>query len=137
MLVAQCELSRHKIGLLLKVVGRKFSHSPGNPATVGVVRWPAAGDTAGSSLCRLSSLQHRIYNLLGSHTLEVHHDIVHKVRKRNVKGNRQRHTYNCVAQRVGETLGLQLIRLERSALYHSKAARCVGLSGTADTCIKK
>jgi len=41
-----------------------------------------------------------------------------------------------VAQRVGETLGLQLIRLERSALYHSKAARCVGLSGTADTCIK-
>ena len=34
-------------------------------ATVGVVRWPAAGDTAGSSLRRLSSLQHRIYNLLG------------------------------------------------------------------------
>ena len=34
------------------------------PRTVGVVRWPAAGDTAGSSLRRLSSLQHRIYNLL-------------------------------------------------------------------------
>ena len=64
-LVAQCELSRRKIGLLLEVVGRKFSHRPGNPATVGVVRWPAAGDTAGSSLRRPSSLQHRIYNLLG------------------------------------------------------------------------
>ena len=37
-LVAQCELSRRKIGLLLQVVGRKFSHRPGNPATVGVVR---------------------------------------------------------------------------------------------------
>ena len=64
-LVAQYELSRRKIGLLLEVVGRKFLHRPGNPATVGVVRWPAAGDTAGSSLRRLSSLQHRIYNLLG------------------------------------------------------------------------
>ena len=48
----------------MEVVGRKFSHRPGNPATVGVVRWPAAGDTAGSSLRRLSSLQHRIYDLL-------------------------------------------------------------------------
>jgi len=48
----------------LEVVGRKFSHRPGNPATVGVVRWPAAGDTAGSSLRRLSFLQCRIYNLL-------------------------------------------------------------------------
>jgi len=56
-LVAQCELSKRKIGLLLEVVGRKFSHTPGNPATVGVVRWPADGDTAGSSLRRLSSLQ--------------------------------------------------------------------------------
>ena len=64
-LVAQCELSRRKIGLLLEVVGRKFSHRPGNPATVGVVRWPAAGDTAGSSLRQLNSLQHRIHNLLG------------------------------------------------------------------------
>ena len=63
-LVAQCELSRRKIRLLLEVVGRKFSHRLGNPATVGVVRWPAAGDTAGSSLRRLSSLQHRKYNLL-------------------------------------------------------------------------
>ena len=63
--VAQCELSRRKIGLLWEVVGRKFSHRPGNPAAAGVVRWPAAGDTAGSSLRRLSSLQHRIYNLLG------------------------------------------------------------------------
>ena len=49
----------------MEVVGQKFSHRPGNPATVGVVRWPAAGDTAGNSLCRLNSLQHRIYNLLG------------------------------------------------------------------------
>ena len=64
-LVAECKLNRNKIGLLLEVVGRKFSHRPGNPATVGVVRWPAAGDTVGSSLRRLSSLQHRIYNLLG------------------------------------------------------------------------
>jgi len=40
-LVAQCELSRRKIGLLLEVVGRKFLHRPGNPAAVGVVRWPA------------------------------------------------------------------------------------------------
>jgi len=54
----------------LEVVGRKFSHRPGNPATVGVVRWPAAGDTAGSSLRRLSSLQYRIYNLL-AHTVRV------------------------------------------------------------------
>jgi len=68
-LVAQCELSRRKIGLLLEVVGRKFSDRPGNPATVGVVRWPAAGDTAGSSLRRLHSLQHRIYNLLGADTI--------------------------------------------------------------------
>ena len=67
-LAAQCELSRRKIGLLLKVVGRKFSHRPGNPAAVGVVRWPAAGDTAGSSLRLLSSLQHRIYNLLENDT---------------------------------------------------------------------
>ena len=65
-LVAQYELSRRKIGLLLEVVGRKFSHRPGNPVTIGVVRWPAAGDTTGSSLRRLSSLQHRIYNLLGA-----------------------------------------------------------------------
>ena len=52
----------------MEVVGRKFSHRPGNPATVGVVSWPAAGDTAGSSLRRLNSLQHRIYNLLDSDT---------------------------------------------------------------------
>jgi len=55
----------------LEVVGRKFSHRPGNPAAVGVVRWPAAGDTAGSSLRLLSSLQHRIYNLLGSYPVPV------------------------------------------------------------------
>ena len=53
----------------MEVVGRKFLHRPGNPATVGVVRWPAAGDTAGSGLRRLSSLQHRIYNLLAQHPL--------------------------------------------------------------------
>jgi len=33
--------------LLLEAVGWKFSHRPGNPARVGVVRWPSAGDTAG------------------------------------------------------------------------------------------
>ena len=71
-LVAQCELSRRKIGLLLEVVGQKVSHRPGNPATVGVVRWPAAGDTAGSSLPLLSSLQHRIYNLLDVCSVYVH-----------------------------------------------------------------
>ena len=65
-----------KFGLLFEVVGRKFSHRRGNPATVltvEVVRWPAAGDTAGSSLRRLSSLQHRIYNLLGS---EITNDVI-------------------------------------------------------------
>jgi len=31
----------------LEASGWKFSHRPGNPATVGVVRWPSAGDTAG------------------------------------------------------------------------------------------
>ena len=62
--VAQCELSGRSIGLLMEVIGRKFSHRAGNPATVRVVRWPAAGDTAGSILRRLSSLQHRIYNFL-------------------------------------------------------------------------
>ena len=72
MLVAQCELCRRKIGLLLEIVGRKFSHRPGNTATVGVVRWPAAGDTAGSSLRRRSSLQHRIYNLLVFNTQPTH-----------------------------------------------------------------
>jgi len=71
-LVAQCELSRRQIGLLLEVVGRKFSHRPGNPAAVRVVRWPAVGDTAGSSLRRLSSLQHRIYNLLGQGPHLIH-----------------------------------------------------------------
>ena len=30
--------------------GQKFSHRPGNRATVGVVRWPSAGDTAGYRL---------------------------------------------------------------------------------------
>ena len=33
--------------LLLEAVGWKFSHRPGNPGRVGVVRWPSAGDTAG------------------------------------------------------------------------------------------
>ena len=33
-------------------VGRKFSHRFGNPATVGVVRWPSAGHTAGYRLRR-------------------------------------------------------------------------------------
>jgi len=35
-----------------KAVGRKFSHRPGKPGTVGVVRWPSAGDTAGYRLRR-------------------------------------------------------------------------------------
>ena len=30
----------------MEAVGRKFSHRPGNPATVEVVRWPSAGDDA-------------------------------------------------------------------------------------------
>ena len=36
----------------MEAVGRKFSHWPGNPATVGVVRWPSAGDTTGYKLRR-------------------------------------------------------------------------------------
>jgi len=48
-LVAQCELSGY---VELEAVGRKFSHRPGNSATVGVVRWPSVGDTAGYRLCR-------------------------------------------------------------------------------------
>jgi len=33
-------------------LGRKFSHRPGNHATVGVIRWPPAADTAGYRLRR-------------------------------------------------------------------------------------
>jgi len=40
------------LGELLEAVGRQFSHRPGNPATVGVVRWPSADDTAGYRLRR-------------------------------------------------------------------------------------
>jgi len=36
-----------KLGYVLGSVGRIFSHRSGNPATVGAVRWPSAGDTAG------------------------------------------------------------------------------------------
>ena len=36
----------------LGAVGQKFSHRPGKPATVEVVRWPSAGDTAEYRLCR-------------------------------------------------------------------------------------
>ena len=36
----------------LEAVGWKFSHRPGNPATVGVVRWPSAGHTVGYGLRR-------------------------------------------------------------------------------------
>jgi len=36
----------------LEAVRRKFLHRSGNPATVGVVRWPSAGDTAGYRLRR-------------------------------------------------------------------------------------
>ena len=91
-LVAQCDLSRRKIGLLLEIVGRKFSHRPGNPATVGVVRWPTAGDTAGSSLRRLSSLQHRIYNLLArSWSLPAHRDPLCSYRVGGVDGSCAEH----------------------------------------------
>ena len=34
-----------------EAVGRRFSHRPGNPDAVGVVRWPSAGDAAGYRLC--------------------------------------------------------------------------------------
>jgi len=54
-----------KLGYSWKSLGGNFHTDLATlPRTVGVVRWPAAGDTAGSSLRRLSSLQHRIYNLL-------------------------------------------------------------------------
>jgi len=33
-------------------LGRQFSHRPDKPVTVGVVRWPLAGDTAGYRLRR-------------------------------------------------------------------------------------
>ena len=39
-----------KLGELLEAIGRTFSHRSGNPATVGVVRWLSAGDTAGYRL---------------------------------------------------------------------------------------
>jgi len=51
--------------------------------SVGVVRWPAAGDTAGSSLRRLSSLQRRIYNLLGAPALnKLHYCILSHIEHR-------------------------------------------------------
>jgi len=49
LVASQCDV---KLGWLLEAVGRKFSHEPGNPATVEAVRWPSAGDTAGYRLCR-------------------------------------------------------------------------------------
>jgi len=73
-----------KLGYCWKSLGKNF-HRPGNPATVGVVRWPAAGDTAGSSLHRLSSLQHRIYNLLG--VLSQAMDYARKLRDDRGRGN--------------------------------------------------
>jgi len=42
------------MGWLLETVERKFSHNRGNPATVGIVRWPSAGDSAGYRLRRPS-----------------------------------------------------------------------------------
>ena len=51
-LVAQCELGRYVKSGAVEAVGRKFSHRPGNPATVGVVRRPLVGDTAGYTLRR-------------------------------------------------------------------------------------
>jgi len=54
-----------------------------------VVRWPAAGDTAGSSLRRLSSLQHRIYNLLGRNVQKMSNGqcaVIYRVaRKKNLQ----------------------------------------------------
>ena len=98
-LVAQCGLSRRKIGLLLEVVGRKFLHRPGNPATVGVVRWPAAGDTAGSGLRRLSSLHHRVYNLLAQHPLTPGLDPVGD--RRQIRRRRRRRQLIPIISRPG------------------------------------
>ena len=48
-----CELSGYaKLASFWRQMAGKFSHRPGNPAVVGVVRWPSAGDTAGCRLCR-------------------------------------------------------------------------------------
>jgi len=58
-IASQCELSGYvKLGSLLEAAGQKFSHRLSNPATVGAVRWPSAGDTAGYiGYAGLSSLQ--------------------------------------------------------------------------------
>ena len=61
-LVAQCELSGY---VKLEAVGQKFSHRPGNPATVGVARWPSAGDTVGYRLRRRPKLTPGVSNLDG------------------------------------------------------------------------
>ena len=51
-LVASCALSGYvKLSWLSEAVGWKFSHRPGNPATIGVVRCLSAGDTVGCRLC--------------------------------------------------------------------------------------
>jgi len=73
-LVAQCELSGRIIGLVLEVVGRKFLHTADNLLLLlldvmftcwpGVVRWPAAGDTADKA--RLSDS--RVTNMSKSFT---------------------------------------------------------------------
>jgi len=54
----------------------EISKHPWQSIINGVVRWPAAGDTAGSSLRRLSSLQRRIYtsvvcSVSGEHDVPV------------------------------------------------------------------
>ena len=61
-LVAQCELGRY---VKLETVEQKFSHRPGNPATVGVARWPAAGDTAGYNLLQPTLTHSSFFNLVG------------------------------------------------------------------------
>jgi len=60
-----------------QAVGRKFLHKPGNPATVGVVRWPSAGDTAGYCLRRpnltpvsVISMKHTV--VADTHVLYIH-----------------------------------------------------------------
>ena len=62
-LVAQCAHSGH---VKLEAVGRKFSHRPGNSITVGVVRWPSAGDTAGYRLRRPKLTPFTLISMVGT-----------------------------------------------------------------------
>jgi len=53
----------------LEAVGRKFSHRAGNHVTVGLVRFPSAGETAAIGYAGLSSLQ--FFNLDGHDTIAI------------------------------------------------------------------